>query len=205
MSFAKLKRRLQALINRKDVTDDLAGDFVTEAVSDLERKLRIGPMEALVNRDEWDGTDNAVLIPAGYLEMINFFTDEGELTQVDLNEFLKTPGNPGGVPTIFVKIADRWLVKPTPTPGTNVCVNYYSSSPTLALDTDENVWTGPGFNAVVYQAATLAADFYQMEDQYAGRFTAKADQYRNDIAEQDLDEKWSGRIAIPLPRDVGDY
>lgn len=204
MSFGKLKSRLKALINRKDVTDDLAGDFVTEAVSDLERKLRIGPMESLANRDGWDGTDNALMIPAGYLEMINFFTDAGELTQVDLEEFLRYTARTGP-PRIFVKMADRFLVKPTPTPGTNLFLHYYRNSDPLTLDTDVNVWTGPGFNAVVYQAASLAADFYQMEDAHAGRFLARAEQYRNDIAEQDLDEKWSGRIAIPLPRDMGDF
>lgn len=205
MSFGKLKRRLQALINRKDVTDAIAGDFVTEAIADLERVLRIGPMEALLSQSGWDGTKNSILIPPGFLEAINLFTDAGELTQVDLSTFLASSDSSGGPPEIFCKVADRWIMKPTPAPGTTVYLHFYAQSPTLKLDTDENVWSTSAFNAVVYTAASLAADFYQMEDPYAQRFLTRADNYVTAIQEQDLDEKWSGRMAIPLPSGVGDY
>jgi hypothetical protein len=200
MSFGNLKTRLRALINRKDFTDEIAGSFVTEAIADLERVLRIGPMEALLTQSDWDGVKNAVLIPAGFLEAINLFTDDGELTQVDLANFLKD----GGTDT-FVKVADRWLMKPTPAIGSHVFLHYYAASLPLVADADTNFWATTGFNAIVYQAATLAADFYQMEDAYAQRFQARADRYVAAIGEQDLDEKWSGRLAIPLPSDLGDF
>ncbi len=200
MDFGKCKLRLQALINRKDVTDELAGSFVTEAIADMERNLRIGPMESLLTQGGWDGIKNAVLIPTGFLEAINLFTDETELTQVDLASFLQDGGD-----NTFVKVADRWLVKPTPAVGSNFFVHFYSQSAPLVADTDSNVWTVSAFNAVVYQAAALAADFFQMEDVYAARFQARADRYIGEIAEQDLDEKWSGRMAVPLPSDLGDY
>src|SRR4051794_19307804 len=124
MSFGSLKTRLRALINRKDVTDEIAGSFVTEAIADLERVLRIGPMETLLTQSGWDGVKNAVLIPPGFLEAINLFTDAGELTQVDLATFLATQDN-GGPPSIFVKVADRWLMKPTPSVGSHVFLHYY--------------------------------------------------------------------------------
>jgi hypothetical protein len=204
MSFGKLKLRLQALINRKDVTDEIAGSFVTEAIADLERVLRIGAMEALLTQSEWDGVKNAVLIPNGFLEAINLFTNDGELTQVDLANFIADTGT-SGPPRIFVKVADRWLLKPTPAVGSAVFLHYYGASVPLVADTDENVWATSAFNAVVYTAAALAADFYQMEDQYAQRFLKRANDYVTAIQEQDLDEKWSGRLAIPLPSDLGEF
>lgn len=204
MSFGKCKTRLKAIINRKDMTDDLAGDFITDAVADMERELRVGCMEAVLTQNDWDGIQNAVIIPPDFLEGINLFTNTTELTQCDLQQFINMKDE-GGIPTHFVKIGDRWLLKPTPKPGLNVYLHFYSQSVPLAADSDENVWTRSGLNAIVYQAAGLAADFYQMEDEYAQRFKARADNYIAAIREQDLDEKWSGRIAIPRPQDQGDY
>ncbi|MBB3692999.1 hypothetical protein [Sphingomonas sp. BK580] len=204
MSFGKCKRRLQSIINRRDLTDALAGDFITDAIADMERKLRIGCMETMLTQGEWDGERNAIIVPTGFLEGINLFTDTTELVQVDIAQFLAMRET-AGVPTHFVKIGDRWLLKPTPAPNTNVYFHYYTQSPPLAADDDENVWTRSALNAVVYTAAVLAADHFQMEDEYARRFQARADGYVADISGQDLDEKWSGRINIPLPTDRGDY
>lgn len=200
MTFGALKLRLAALINRKDVTDALAGSFVTEAIADLERKLRIGPMERLLSETTWDGETNALPVPHGFLEAINFFTDDVELTQVDLAAFM-APGSTNS----FVKIADQWLIKPTPAAGSSVFLHCYMETPTMTADEDTNIWATSAFNAVVYQAAALAADFFQMEDVYAQRFQSRADGYIAAIAEQDHDEKWSGRLAVPLPSDLGDF
>lgn len=204
MSFGKLKTRLRALINRKDFTDELAAGFITDAVADLERELRIGPMERLVEQSSWDGVKNALFIPSIYIETIRLFTNSGELDTDDMTTFLNRP-DIGGVPTRVVKVADRWLLKPTPAPDTKVYLHFYAQSQPLGADTDTNVWTNSAFNATMYTAAALAADFYQMEDEYASRFSSKAAAYVEAIKLQDLDEKWSGRNAVPLPTDVGEF
>jgi hypothetical protein len=204
MNFGQLKRRLQSLINRKDLSDALAGDFITDAVSDMERVLRVGCMEVVLIQKDWDGLKNAVVIPPNFLEGINLFTDTTELTQCDLSTFLGMKDQ-GGIPTHYVKVADRWLLKPTPRANLDVYLHFYAQSQPLATDTDESVWTQSALNAVVYQAATLAADHFQMEDVYARRFKDRASDYVQAIQEQDLDEKWSGRIAVPPPADVGEY
>lgn len=204
MSFGKCKRRLQAIINRKDLSDEIAADFITDAVADMERILRVGCMEAVLTQNDWDGEKNAIIIPPDFLEGINLFTNTTELTQCDLQQFINMKDE-SGVPTHYVKIADRWLLKPTPKPGLNVYLHFYSQSVPLAQDADENVWTRAGLNAIVYTAAGLAADHFQMEDEYATRFKARADTYIQAMHDQDLDEKWSGRIAVPLPLDKGEY
>ena len=204
MSFGKLKRRLQALINRKDVTDQIAGDFITDAVADLERQVRIGPMETILEQSAWPEGRNAMVIPNNFIESINLFTDSSELVQVDLGEFLAMP-DVGGTPTVFAKIAGRFLLRPTPQDGLKVYLHYYRQLTGLASDEDKNVWTDACFNAVLYTAAGLAADFYQMEDSVAARFAGRASGYVQAIASQDLDEKWSGRLAISPPQDLGDY
>ena len=204
MSFAKAKRRLQLIINRKDLTDALAAEFINDSMADLERNLRLGGMEVVLTQQDWDGVKNEVIVPPGYLETLNFFTDTKELTMCDLSVFLALEDQ-GGEPTHYVKIADRWLLRPTPAAGTKVHLHCYSQSPALIADTDENLWTRAALGALTYQAASLAADIFQMEDQHVARFQGRADRYAAEMAAQDLNENWSGRISIPLPSNSGSY
>lgn len=207
MSFGRLKTRLRALINRKDLTDALAGDFINDAIASLERTLRIGAMETVFLQEAvWDGTKNAFAIPSTYIELINFFTADGEMRQIDLGAFLKMPDDGTGSPTHFVKVGDRFLLRPTPAPGTKVYLHYYGETARPVDDADECVWTLSGFLATLYTAAALAADFFQMEgDQQADRYRAVADGYVTAMAEQDLDEKWAGPMTIPPPQNTGDF
>jgi hypothetical protein len=204
MNFGDQKARLRALINRKDLTDQLAGTFITDALTDIERELRVGPMEQLITVADWDGSVNAIPVPGNYLETINIFTDDCELDQADISSFLKLRASGKG-PTHFVRVADRWLLKPAPPEGTQVHLHYYAQSERLANDQDSNLWTRAAPNAVIYTAATLAADFFQMEDQHAQRYQARAAQYVSALQDQDFNEKWGGRVTIPAPTGLGDY
>lgn len=203
MSFGKLKRALQGLINRKDLTDELAGDFVTRAIREVERPLRIGPMEVLLEATEWDGKKSAVNIPFNYLELIDVFTTEGTFESADRDAFLKcgtAPAQP-----VFMRAGPAWLLKPTPKPGDTVYVHYFAETPGLQADTDENVWTKSGFNAVLYAAAALAADYFQMEDEYVQRFEGKAASFTDAIGGQDLQERWAPQMTVGPVRGAGEH
>ncbi|MBB3910168.1 phage adaptor protein [Sphingomonas desiccabilis] len=202
MSFGKLKTALKGIINRKDLTDELAGDFINRAVTEMERILRVGSMEALLQAT-FDGTSNTITIPSAYMELIDMFTAEGTLEQVDKDRFFREC--PEGRPRVFIKTGASWLLKPTPAAGVTVYVHHYAETPPLQVDTDESVWTRSGFNAALYAAAALAADYFQMEDQYVQRFQSKSDGYVVAIQNQDLGEKMSGPTRIGRPEYRGDY
>lgn len=204
MSFGRLKTRLRALINRKDLTDQLAGDFVLDAISSMERSLRIGPMETLLVKTEWDGVRNAVSLPPNLLETITVFTDKGELDFADLNSFLQYDRTGGG-PAIYTRVADRYLVKPTPAPGTVLYLHFYGETPRPTMDDDRTVWTEAGFLAALYKAAQLAADFYQMEPDVTAGYQSRYEEHAIALEQQALSEAWSARITIPAPSNVGDY
>ena len=203
MSFGKIKTALKGIINRKDLTDELAGDFITRAVREVERVVRIGPMEQLLEASAYDGERHAIAIPSNYLELIDMFTQDGTLHQVTKDQFFAARND--GRPTVFCKIGASWLVKPYPAPGETVFVQFYGETPPLQVDTDDNVWTRAGFNAVLYAAAALAADFFQMEDTYVQRFQGKSDSLVASIISQDLSEKWAGPLEIGDPINRGKY
>lgn len=203
MSFGKIKTALRGIINRKDLTDELAGDFITRAVREVERVVRIGPMEQLLEASGFDGERHTVPIPSNYLELIDMFTQDGTLRQVTKDQLFAHRNE--GRPAVFCKIGASWVVKPYPVAGETVFVQFYGETLPLQTDTDENVWTRAGFNAVLYQAAALAADYFQMEDVYVQRFQGKATSLVDAILSQDLSEKWAGPLEIGDPINRGKF
>lgn len=203
MTFGSLKAALKVLINRKDLTDELAGDLIKRGISDIERELRIGPMEQVIESLPYDGIANSFLIPDGYLELIDIFTTDRQLVQKDKAGVYAEDSHDG--PTVFCKIADRWIIAPAPAEDQIVYLHYYAETPTLTGDADENLWTRAGFNATLYASAALAADIFQMEDEVANRWGQKAAGYVESISQQDLREAWSGPMNIELPRGAGEY
>ncbi|WP_375272846.1 hypothetical protein [Sphingomonas sp.] len=194
MSFGKLKRALKGIINRKDLTDELAGDFINRAIDEVERVARLGAMEQLVEAKDWDGTRNSLAIPTGYLETIDLFTDAGVLRMVTKDQFFAHPDQ--GAPAVYIKAGASFLVKPYPAKGETVRLHYYGESLPLLADDDQNLWTRAGFNPVLYAAAALAADFFQMEDVYVQRFQGKATSLLEAMLAQALSEAWSTNMAM---------
>lgn len=203
MNFGKLKAALKGLINRKDLTDALAGDFINRAIDECQRVLRLAPNELLLVADEWDGAANSILIPDDYLELVDIFTDQHVLRNVEKAEFFRQPL--AGDPCVYTKVGPNWLIRPTPPIGAKVYVQYYGENEWLQADNDANIWTKACFNAALYGAAALAADYFQMEDQYVLRFQGKSDALIQTIREQDYDDRWSGTHTMGRVQDRGEY
>jgi hypothetical protein len=204
MNFGDLKQALRGIINRKDLNDQLAGSFVNRGIKDLERLVRFGAIERVSEFSAWNGTSGMLKIPTDYLELIDLYLPGRQLLQVDKAQLFALRDTGQG-PQVFTKLGDSFLLKPAPAPGTVVFLHHYAETRPLQTDTDSNIWTLSCFNAALYTAATLAADFFQMEDEYAQRFGAKASAYVEAIIAQDLDEKWAGPLNISRPQGQGDY
>lgn len=203
MNYGKLKSALKGLINRKDLTDALAGDFVNRAIDECQRIVRLAPNEALLVADDWTNGNNSILIPDNYLELVDIFTDEGVLENVEKQRFFRTRNE--GPPCVYTKVGPNWLIKPAPALGTKIYVQYFGENAWLAADTDSNIWTKAAFNAVLYGAASLAADYFQMEDQYVQRFQGKSDALITTIQQQDYDDRWSGTHSVARISDRGEF
>jgi hypothetical protein len=198
VTLGGLISRLQGLINRpRSFTRELAIQFINQAIANLERTLRIGNMERVVF-GTMDGNTNYVRIPNDFLSLNRLFTTEGgQLNQVELGEYLRrTQSYSGeGIPEIFTKVADRWMLHPKPANGIVLHVFYYGQSRPLQVDTDRNTWTQSATSAVLYAAAQEAAIYFQ-DDARADRYAALAQKYRDEIELQDLDEEFSGPMEM---------
>lgn len=204
MTYGKLKAAVRGIINRRDFTDQLAGDFINRAITELERVLRVGSMEQMFSSSAWDGTTRSLAIPSSFLEVIDLFTEEGgTLLQVSKDAYFAQRDT--GHPAVFMRVGRSWLIKPAPAVGQTVFVHFYGETSPLVDDAEENLWTRTAFNAVLYGACSLAADYFQMEDQYVQRFQGKHDSLVEGLLTQDLSEKWAGPIAIGRPSGQGNY
>lgn len=203
MNFGKLKAALKGLINRRDLTDALAGDFINRAIDEAQRVVCIAPNEALLIADDWTDGNNAILIPGNYLELVEIFTDERVLQNVDKTRYLHT--GTAGSPSVYTKVGPNWLIKPAPALGQRVYVQYHGADAWLQGDSESNMWTKGAFNAALYGAAALAADYFQMEDQYVQRFQGKANALITSIQQQDYDDRWSGTTSMGRIADRGEY
>lgn len=192
--FGTLKTALRGLINRRDFTDQLAGDFINRAIDELQRVIRLSPMETLTVIDTWDGVQNLIAIPDNYLELVDLFTETHSLRNVSKDTYFNQCLT--GPPRVYTKIGPNWAIKPTPPAGEPIYVQYYAETPWLTVDTDVNIWTKAAFNAALYGAAALAADYFQMEDQYVQRFQGKADQLAETLIAQDSSDRWSGQLTV---------
>jgi hypothetical protein len=146
----------------------------------------------------------SVAIPTDFIELINLYTDQVELEQVDMGGYLrrKLTGD-AGTPTCFVKIAGEFLLFPALDTDTDLNLHYYRATAALVANTDENGWTTAATDAVVYGAAELAADFY--EDDRVERFASKYNTCLVELQNQIYEDQFSGPMAVQSAYQYGNY
>lgn len=195
MNFGETKKALKALIDRPDLKDDQAGQFVQRAIGALERNLRLGHMKILTHTRPLDGVSNTIEIPPNYIEPIDLFTDEATYDLVVLGTWQKISKHSGR--NVYIAMGQSILLKPTPAKGTQVHLHYYGEAQKLVVDTDINVWLVSCFEAVLYTAAEMAADYFQIVEMI-DRYGAKAASEVAKLEDQDSSEEWAGDMSIEL-------
>lgn len=214
MNYGEAKAYLRAVINRRDITDDLAAQFIRQSQDRLERWPQVDPlkhaprpkfMERYVyfSLDPLDSEPGAFRKPSDFLDLIALWTDNDvQLTKVDVARWLQTPAASVGTPRIFMETGHAIRVKPRPSEDCTFYMLYYGAEDDLTVDTDENYWTISCIDALVYGAAEYAADYF--EDERLPRFTAKFQQLLGELQDQTIMEDFSGPMVIGPSYDFQD-
>lgn len=164
MNKQGIRNQLIALLNRNDITTDIANTFIDQAVARIQRTLRIPPMEKiLVYAATVDNTDNLVL-PNDFLQIKNLYISSPAgsytLQYKDLDAFLRYPDFGGSQPMFYTRIQGGLKIKPAPAVGGQTTMIYYGEIPDLVNDIDENFLTSIAPDLLVYGALTFACDYY---------------------------------------------
>lgn len=192
MNYGELKTYVRSLINRTDLTEALAIQFIQQAQDRLERLARPSFLQKFVTFS-LDGSGGDFRVPVDFLELIDLYTDNGELDRVGVPQFLQADSG-NGTPEVFIQTGHDIRMRPIPSADTVLYLNYYGVEPELAADSDENYWTRAAVDALTYAAVALAADYY--EDERLQGFEGKFQSSLAEIKDQQLSEDFSGRLSI---------
>lgn len=172
MNKLAIRNQVKALLNRNDITDEIADTFIDQAVARIQRTLRVPSMEKMVVYTTQETSPELLVLPNDFLELKHLYVDERTLTYKDLANFLAYSDYQSTRPLFYTRIQGALKVKPKPKTGLEINMVYYGEIPDLVNDTDENFLTAIAPDLLVYGALTFACDYYIDERRDAFEATA---------------------------------
>jgi hypothetical protein len=195
MNYGELQAQFEGLLKRRDMTPTQSQTFLQQAVSRVQRTLRIPPMEKslVVTYDGDLFTDGELPIPNDYLRLIALtVTDpdgsEREVKKKDLQTVLEArKGGATGCPTGFARRGGAWTLGPIPAVNTTFRIDYYDEFGALSASGDTNYLTEAAADLVIYGALSYAGDWFV--DKRAPLWEARFQAIKAEIEDQaDKDE-----------------
>lgn len=198
MNKGQIRAHFKALLNRSDCTDALADTFIDQALTRIQRFLRIPAMEQQQTYSFTSGTGiTQVVIPANLLEIIDIHYDGVGLTRVPLHEMAALHKTAElGSPVYFTRERELIKIAPLPTSGT-LYLNYYAELDELTADSSENIITKIASDLLTYTALAYAADYFL--DERGPLFEQKSGQFLAEIQEQANSAEQSGMAQLMRP------
>ena len=134
-TYAEVKTSIANWLNRSDLTDEIADDFIKLVESEYNSKLRI---KAMLNSDSSFSIDaETVAVPSGFLQVRDFYIVQGAVkysltymapTQMDQIK----GGSTTGRPNVYTILGDNFRFSPTPDTTYTATLNYYKAIAALS-------------------------------------------------------------------------
>lgn len=198
MNKGQIRAHFIALLNRSDCSDALADTFIDQALTRIQRVLRIPSMEKQQSYSITSGAPlSQVVIPSNLIEIIDLQYDGVSLLRVPLHE-MAAAQQTGivGSPNYFSREREVIKVTPMPSSGT-IYLNYYGEFDALTSDTSSNVITNIASDLLTYTALAYAADYFL--DERGTLFEAKSSQFLAEIQDQADSAETSGMAQVMRP------
>ena len=198
MNKGQIRAHFKALLNRSDCSDALADTFIDQALTRIQRFLRIPAMEQQQTYSFTSGTAiTQVVVPANMLEIIDLQYDGMGLVRVPLHEMAEQHKvAETGSPKYFTREREVIKISPLPTSGT-LYLNYYAEFDELTDDSSENIITLIASDLLTYSALSYAADYFL--DERGPLFEQKSGQFLAEIQEQANAAEQSGVAQVMRP------
>lgn len=193
MNYGELKAQFEGLLKRRDLTPAQSDTFLQQAISRVQRVLRIPPMEKTV-RVVYDSTvfsDGALPIPGDYLRLINITVNDepAPMKGADL-ETVRSLVKHGGAaaPQKYARRGGSWIIGPPPRNGDVFQIDYYTEFSSLSASSDTNYLTASADDLVIYAALSYAADWFidKRAAMFEGRFQSILQEINDQTAQDEL-------------------
>lgn len=196
MNKGQIRAHFKALLNRTDCSDALADTFIDQAITRIQRTLRIPSMEKTQNYSI-SAQVASIIVPADLIEIMNIYSGQFTLSRVTLREMkqFKELGETG-TPKYFCRQGEDILLYPEPSSGT-VSIDYYGQFADLTTDASENSLTVIASDLVTYAALSYASDYFL--DERGPLFEQKSGQFLAEVQEQANEAEQAGSLQTIRP------
>jgi hypothetical protein len=185
MNKGEIRAHFIALLNRSDCSNALADTFIDQAITRIQRQLRVPAMEKQNTYNVTSASGVATLVmPSDLLEVIELYYDGNSLTRIPLHEMVQYQKTGElGSPRFFCREQGNLKIHPKPSSG-DLYLNYYAEQDALTSDSDTNMLTNIASDLLTYTALSYAADYFLDErgaifDQKSGSFLAEIQEHAN--------------------------
>jgi len=139
-TYTTLKASIANWLNRSDLTDEIADDFIKLAEADFNSKLRVRKMVAQTSFTIDSETE---ALPTGFLQVRDIYILNGNtkvpLTYTTPSQMDSTVGtSTTGLPNSFTILGDTFRFSPKPDASYTAFINYYKSFDALSDTTTTN-------------------------------------------------------------------
>ena len=160
-SYSTLKTSIANWLNRSDLSDEIADDFIVLTEADLNSKLRIRKM---VNQTTITIDSETESVPTGFLQIRNFYILSGAtkhpLRYVAPSHMDQLRGtSTSGTPEVYTILGDTFRFSPKPDSSYTGYLNYYKKFDALTVSNTSN-WILTDHPAIyLYGSLFHAANF----------------------------------------------
>jgi len=158
LNKAGIRDQFRKTLGRNDITTDLGNTFIDQAVSRIQRTLRVPPMEKIAPYTV-NFSAASITLPEDFLSMRYLYSGETLLQMLPIGKLLAL-GKQVGSPRFYTRIGGELRLFPQPLDGTEISLVYYGEIPDLTDDTDTNFLCAIAPDLLVYGALCFAADYY---------------------------------------------
>ena len=133
-SYSTLKTSIANWLNRTDLTDEIADDFIVLTEADFNSKLRIRKM---IDQSSFTIDTETEALPTGYLQVRDMYILSGNtkypLTYQTPSQMDSTVGtSTTGRPSSFTILGDTFRFSPKPDTSYTGYINYYKTFDALS-------------------------------------------------------------------------
>jgi hypothetical protein len=160
-NYTALKTAIANWLNRSDLTDEIANDFIVLTEADFNSKLRIRKM---INEEDITINAETVNLPTGFLQIRNFFILSGStkyplryMTPSQMDSIKGT--STIGIPEAYTIVGDNLRFAPKPDATYTGKLNFYKKFDALSVSNTSNFILTDHPSIYLYGALYHATNF----------------------------------------------
>ncbi len=201
-TFGETRTKFLSRLNRRDCTNPLADGFLQDAITRIQRVMKVPAGEKSVEYTIDDANyldDGRLAIPSDFIKLKDITHTSGTVSTVlqrmplEKVRYWVENGSQGST-KFFCRQGSGLVLAPTPLEDDVVRVDYFSEYESTSADADESILLDIANDLVVFGALSYGCDHFN--DKRGSRFEERFVQILSDIQAQGDDDELTGSAVV---------